>query len=448
LAQGAPQGPAIATISPAAAYSNSMALESRAPVQGQDLRSASSVLEMCIGKDGNFTVVVEENLPDTAGCKNSAEDVASTAEGSETASENAQSTASEEMPSMGQVKVKRTEFKVWASLLSHWSPVFKSWMSSDSYMESKKGQVVIQDFSSDAVKIFLRFLYSGTIEGSPEMLVEVAAMADRYQVSKLRELCVQTVTNTIPEIACEVFAAADDFFVPELRMKALEFIFIHPAEALKCRPKLSQKLLEEILLSGLLCMEDAELAKMLRGWGKNEGDGLQPFIDFQIQRATVRKPGEHSKNVLGTLWSRYYQGGRKGTFVGEWVLVTLGREQGSEESGGPAKWLMNFARSMVGNKSLGPGWMRWDLIQSHVHVMGFSFIAKIPGSVSFQILCSEDGTDWHPAYVSKGQDIPTNKVLPCQFSGLAKCFELQVLDGEIDIQVVCEFRIHGILQAD
>ncbi|CAE7336429.1 bath-42 [Symbiodinium sp. CCMP2592] len=429
-----------------------MAPESRAPVQGQDLRSASSVLEMCIGKDGNFTVVVEENLPDSAGCKNSAEDVASTAEGSETASESAQSTASEEMPSTGQdgdeLKVKRTEIKVWASLLSHWSPVFKSWLSSDSCMESKNGQVVIQDFSPDAVKTFLRFLYSGTIEGSPAMLVEVAAMADRYQVSKLHELCVQTVTQTIPEVACEVFAAADHFFVAALRMKALEFIFIHPAEALKCRPKLSRKLLEEILLSGLLCMEDAELAKMLRGWGKDESDGLQPFIDFQIQRATVRKPGEHSKNVLGTLWSRYNQDGRKGTFVGEWVLVTLGREQGSEEPGGPAKWLMNFARSMVGNKSLGPGWMRWDLIHSHVHVMGFSFIAKIPGSVSFQILCSEDGTDWHSAYVSEGQDIPTNKVLPCQFSGLAKCFKLQVLDGEIDIQVICELRIHGILQAD
>lgn len=36
---------------------------------------------------------------------------------------------------------------------------------------------------------FLRFLYSGTLEGSLSTLVEVVAIADKYQVSKLSRHC-------------------------------------------------------------------------------------------------------------------------------------------------------------------------------------------------------------------------------------------------------------------
>ena len=50
---------------------------------------------------------------------------------------------------------------------------------------SQKSQVVIQDFSAGAVDIFLRFLYTGRFQGSASNLLEVAALADYYQVEVL-----------------------------------------------------------------------------------------------------------------------------------------------------------------------------------------------------------------------------------------------------------------------
>ena len=50
---------------------------------------------------------------------------------------------------------------------------------------SQKSQVVIQDFSAGAVDIFLRFLYTGRVQGSASNLLEVAALAGYYQVEVL-----------------------------------------------------------------------------------------------------------------------------------------------------------------------------------------------------------------------------------------------------------------------
>ena len=62
---------------------------------------------------------------------------------------------------------------------------------SDGFLEGQTAQVVIADFSSEAVEIFLRFLYSGVVEGPLETIVEVCSLADKYQVERLQELCTQ-----------------------------------------------------------------------------------------------------------------------------------------------------------------------------------------------------------------------------------------------------------------
>ena len=292
-------------------------------------------------------------------------------------------------------------------------------------------------------KIFLRFLYSGVVEGSPDALMQVAALADKYQVNRLYTLCLQTVAEAMTsEDACEVFAASDHFRVAALRVKAMEIILIHPGEALTRRPKLSRKLLEEIFDSGLLCMEDAAFKAMLRGWGKNEDDGLQPFIDFCIL-SKARKPGEHSEHVLNTLWKRYCDAGRKGAFVGYWVVVTLGPQQAGMGSDKIGDWLPQLAQHGYVN-GLGQGWIKWDLPHSQVHVMGVSFSANIPRTVSFRILCSADGAAWHQAVTSIAQELKEHTVLPCeQPPYLVKSFKLEVLTGQLPS---VQFRIHGILQ--
>ena len=400
---------------------------------------------MCIGKEGNFTLVVEEPSPDAQA---NTEGSASAEEGSEAAEED--SAASEEAASSGAQNVeviegKRTEFKVWASLLSSWSPVFERMLSSDNYVESKESQVVISDFAAEAVEIFVHFLYTGVVKGTPGVLVQVAALAD--QVNKLHTLCLKSVMTALtPETACEIFAAADHFHVTDLREEALEKILISPDKALQARPNLSAKLLEEILDSGLLCLDDTALAKMLRAWGENKegGDLLQPVIEAHIKRATARKSGEHSKHVLSTLWSRYEKAGKKGAFLGYWVVVTLGQaELGTED----AKSLVDRARLGRVN-GLGPGWMKWELPHSAVRVMGFSFsYIDIPNTVSLEILCSEDGVAWHLATTCKKQGIKAFTLLACKKPpGLVKFFKVKVLEGEI--ASTTDLNIHGILQSD
>ncbi|CAE7821349.1 bath-40 [Symbiodinium sp. CCMP2592] len=388
------------------------AMATTAAYGDQDLSAASDVWGACFGKEGNFTVIVEESPADTS------DDV--------------------------EVEDKHTEFKVWSFLLTQWSPVFEKMIGSDNYTESQKAKVVIQDFSASAVEIFLRFLYSGSVGGSVTALVEVAAMADKYQVKKLHALCLRIVRKALkPEVACEIFDSANKFQFRSLRMGALDLIFTQPAEALKERPALRPELLEEILDSGLLCMSEDDLKKTLQSWGEKEGDCLQPIIDARIQCATVRTPGERTTSVLKTLWDRYVNAGKKGAFLGFWVVVILGPEQ--------AEMCQEDARSVksMASNNLGciyrKGWVQWLLPHSSVHLQGFSFSTSysepISASTSLRIWCSEDSTTWHLAYESTEKKIASRTFLPCKRPpGLVKSFRLEVLEGEISIAL---FNIHG-----
>ena len=57
-------------------------------------------------------------------------------------------------------------------------------------------KVVINDFSTAAVESFLKFLYSGTIDMPVERLVEVSAIADKYQVMEFKKLCLTAMEDT------------------------------------------------------------------------------------------------------------------------------------------------------------------------------------------------------------------------------------------------------------
>ena len=58
-------------------------------------------------------------------------------------------------------------------------------IASENYAESQRAEVVMQDFSASAVEIFLRFLYSGIVEGAGTAMVELARLADKCQVDAL-----------------------------------------------------------------------------------------------------------------------------------------------------------------------------------------------------------------------------------------------------------------------
>ncbi|CAE7598484.1 spop [Symbiodinium natans] len=389
-----------------------------------DPASLPAVLQACFGKDGNFTIIVEEPR--------------------------GEDTYSSAGPAGS---VKRTEFKVWASLLAQQSPVLGALVYSDNFEESRKAQVVIRDFSAGAVERFLQFLYSGVVEGSPGMLVEVAALADKYQTKKLHSLCMQAICGKAlqPEMACEIFVSAGHFGLPDLRMEAFEQILIYPEKALKARPALSPELLEEILQSAYLCVEDKSLRALLRDWGKSGSDSLQPIIEAQIHRTHVRNPAAFCMHVLGSLWDRYNETGKKGAFLCYWVLVSLGPRQAQIISS-DAKELLDLARGDW-KREFSTGWLQWQLPYSHVYLMGFCFVNDIPATTSFRIWCSSDGASWHQAYESEGKQINANSFLACSGGsrGRVKWFRLEVLKGVLSnnqglYDSGSGFRIRGILQ--
>ncbi|CAE7269090.1 bath-40 [Symbiodinium sp. CCMP2456] len=383
-------------------------------VADENLSAASDMWKKCFGKDGNFTVIVEELSGEA------------------------------HQDTEGKLATKRTEFKVWSSLLAQWSPVFEKMVGSDSYAESQRAEVVIQDFSAGAVELFLRFMYSGSIGGSIAVVVEVAALADKYQVKALHASCLQIVRDALkPDIACEVLASADRLHVDDLRAAAFDLILMKPEAALKERPSLRPELLEEILGSGLLCVSAEVLRKTLRSWGRKDCDSLEAAIN-------IRAHNEYTTDALFRLSTHYEHAGKIGIFMGCWVVAIVGPEQGK---------VMNEQdlRSIACNDkpfSLRKGWVQWFLPQAWVHLLGFSFEdssdydydgeIKASSAVSFLIWSSADGASWHLTLESHKREIYSSTFMHCKRPPtLVKYFKLEVLEGEL---VNIYFNIHGILQ--
>ncbi|CAE7271786.1 bath-40 [Symbiodinium sp. CCMP2456] len=389
-------------------------------VDEADKAFAADVLGGCFGQGGDFAVVVEERVAGKSG---------------------------------QDAEVVRTEFKVWSVLLSQWSRVFHTMITSTSFREKAAAEVVIQDFSATTVEAFLRFLYSGVLRGSLATTVEVGMLADKYQVDKLQSLCKQAVQKQLrPETACELLQLADRCQNADLRLQALEKILIHPKDALRLRPAISPRLLDEVLSSPFLCVEQEELFQLLQGWGKRKAsaldDDLQPVIDNHTVVVVGRKQARYSFSVLGSLWNMYERGGKEGPFLGYWVNVTLGNSDvvKAETETKSMNKLRDVARNH-GSVRMEKGWISWMLPHHCVYIMGIVFLFAAHAPVSFDILSSLDGLNWHVLFsIDHRVDTPPNlSEVPIQRPPEpAKWFKLQVREGVYENS----FSVRGILRQD
>ncbi|CAK9101138.1 BTB and MATH domain-containing protein 40 [Durusdinium trenchii] len=233
----------------------------------------ADMLSASFGQSGDFTVVV-------------------TSEDGTTGKEESDGGDDERKDDGG---AQRTEFKVWSVILSSWSDVFEKMMSHN-LKEKAEQEVVIQDFSSHGVEAFLRFLYSGTLEGSLSTLVEVVAIADKYQVSKLSRHCQDVLADQLSaETAWSIFEAADCFQLEELREESLHAILKEPKVALAKRPS-SETLLNEVLSSDLLCISHEELLNLLVKW--EEVEGCESRINFIEKYVSMENISQEKLRVL------------------------------------------------------------------------------------------------------------------------------------------------------
>jgi BTB/POZ domain len=112
-----------------------------------------------------------------------------------------------------------TEFKVHKCLLAVHSSVFAAVFQSD-----ETGKLFIEDFGIETVKEFLEFLYNGEVPRE-ENAMELFAIAARYKVSQLKEICEMAVLRNINDSnAIEVFVLGHSFSSEELKKASFEAI--------------------------------------------------------------------------------------------------------------------------------------------------------------------------------------------------------------------------------
>ncbi|CAE7225566.1 ybaR, partial [Symbiodinium necroappetens] len=386
-----------------------------------DISFAAGVFRDCFRRGGDFTVVVEEPQGEDS-C------------GSE---------------------VKRVEFKVMSPLLASWSVVFDKMINSEEFIEHRKAQMVIADFSSRAVEVFLRFLYSGVVEGPLETLVEVCALADKYQVERLQELCTEAFRKGLKtENACQLFASAARFQLADLRGMALEEIWINPEDALRECPSISLELLEEILTPGLICMSNGVLRVILQGWsaGKKRKAGeeatlplpSQPVIQrhfdrmkdeaARLERAYGAESPEdscwasYSEDMFNSLWLEREEHNPESPFLGYYVNVVFGRTcvEFCQYNSEPLEYYVSNRKPFM----LTAGSITWSLPYESVYLMGLSFAEEMTEQVHCKIFCSKDGMSWHLAADTRKSKIKAKAGLRLNRpNGLVKWFQLEVLEG-------------------
>ncbi len=82
------------------------------------------------------------------------------------------------------------KFPCHRSILAGRSSVFKTmFFGWGEYMECKDGQVIIEDFQPDEIEQFLSFVYSGECNFSKVDAWQILALADKYDMAMLNEVC-------------------------------------------------------------------------------------------------------------------------------------------------------------------------------------------------------------------------------------------------------------------
>eukprot|EP00435_Cladocopium_sp_Y103_P015110 s1278_g3.t1 len=355
----------------------------------------------------------------------------------------------------------RTEFKVWSLILSSWSEVFDKMMNQD-FVESAKKQVVIKDFSSLAVKTFLKFLYMGTLDAPPETICEVSAIADKYQVLELKPICLKMLEDTISVTnAWAILQLADHFQSHDIRQKSKQTIFVKAKEALKSRPLVRDELVEEVLGSSLLCVTDEELFSLLLT-GTDSGDQIKSrtLINKWVSMANVpanlkknfmevdeycekmksmRKRGEHTTDLLNCVRIRFEDCSHgkpwnsdnaklRPLFLADWVSLSY-----SMTDTRCYEYIFSFAAgsNTTGIKMRAGDWMEWRLPKLAAHLMAIKLTENLRKSDHLEIFCAADCSAWHRVFSSQDHGaIAAGTVVKCGCECLVQRFKVHMLSGE------------------
>ena len=91
--------------------------------------------------------------------------------------------------------------------------------------EHEDNYVNIEDIECDIFKVFLRFIYSGQVDKLDEIVSDLLAAADKYDVQPLKEICVHHMAKNISvDNAVDILALAHRFSIDSIKSVASDYL--------------------------------------------------------------------------------------------------------------------------------------------------------------------------------------------------------------------------------
>lgn len=435
-------------------------LVKRTGVEDMSFDSAlASALIKCFDQHGDFVIVV---LDDTGN-----ED------------------SSEEGPPRKRKKVA-AEFRVWSQLLGAWSDVFAAMFTHD-FKEKAEMKLEIKGFTVHAVASFLRFFYSGNLQADAGTLIEISSLADKYAIPPLQDICAKRIdTDLTPESACEVFQVADNLGSATAKERALKCICKSPQVSLTKGFMLSPPLLDEVLKSEALCIDDFTLGKLILEWSNSPAAKVRD-IDVgalfkrhvqiaaltEAQYSKLKSLAEHvshgalvtdmwsqckrgtsTTNLFATIWKMYTaqfpDTNNRPPFLGFWLNVIPSQASFAKATTKHYNHMNLMERIARTDDTMSLGTndeMEWMTPHHGIYISGASFAKVLPTDSHIQVFASSDHRTWHMLVDSQVHDAlhtDEGSVVPCSSKDCAKWFKLRIHAGSYNDN---SLFLHGIVLA-
>ncbi|XP_044010257.1 speckle-type POZ protein-like A [Aphidius gifuensis] len=123
------------------------------------------------------------------------------------------------------IHVGQKTFRVIKGILGARSPVFSAMFDHEQLKENEKNEVIIEDIDEGVFEEFLHYIYTGESPNIDKMPKELLAVADKYQVDCLKNICEEVICKTIIfDNVASIFVFSDRHNLEKLNKKCLEFM--------------------------------------------------------------------------------------------------------------------------------------------------------------------------------------------------------------------------------
>ncbi|XP_038113274.1 speckle-type POZ protein [Culex quinquefasciatus] len=122
------------------------------------------------------------------------------------------------------ITVGQQSFRAHKAILVARSTVFAAMFQHD-MKESQRNEITITDVEPKVFEEVLRFIYTDKVQGLPQLVHELLAAADKYDLARLKVMCeIQLFEGITAATATKTLLFADLHRAKELKARAIEFL--------------------------------------------------------------------------------------------------------------------------------------------------------------------------------------------------------------------------------